>query len=229
MSFNQILNLISRTVLIFFVLLFLARFLGKKQLSQLTYFNYITGITIGSIAANIISRTNQPFLDEFIGLASWCLLTDLISVLSLKSSKVRTLLDGEPAIIIKKGLINYKTLKISRLNLDDVSMMLREQNVFSITDIDYAILEPDGKLSILKKPEVQLATKKDVKAELSSTAYLPSEIITDGKVVYKNLKELNLSENWLKNALSSQNVNSVDEVMYAEIQSDGTLYLQKYI
>lgn len=91
-----------RTTLIFVVLLILTRILGKKQMSQLTFFNYVTGITVGSIAANMVSEFNEPFMDHFIRLVLWCLLTTLVGYIGLKSGKLRFIIDGQPTILIKK-------------------------------------------------------------------------------------------------------------------------------
>jgi uncharacterized membrane protein YcaP (DUF421 family) len=220
-------EIIYKTTLTFFALFLLTRLLGKKQLSHLTFFNYVTGITIGSIAANIISNLDKPYLPDLIGMVWWYILTALLGYIGLKFGSLRSLIDGQPTIVIKKGSIVKKALKKSELNMDDLSMMLREQNVFSILEVDYAILEPDGKLSVLKKPQKQQAVKEDLKLPASELIYLPSEIIVDGKVVKKNLKELGLDENWFKDQLMLQNINSEKEVLYAEIQGDGKLYIER--
>lgn len=91
----------------------------------------------------------------------------------------------------------------------------------------YAILEPNGSLSVMKKQPQQQVTKLDIKIPGSTLKHIPSEIIVDGKIIYKNLKELNLNENWLNNQLKQQNISSADNVFYAEVQSDGTLFLEK--
>lgn len=106
-------------------------------------------------------------------------------------------------------------------------MMLRKQNIFSIKEVEYAILEPIGNLSIMKKPQEQQITKSDMSIPLSTLKYLPSEIIVDGKIIHANLKELNLSETWLKAELKKQNISSIKNIFYAEIQSDGTLFIDK--
>ncbi|MZK51091.1 YetF domain-containing protein [Clostridium beijerinckii] len=224
---TNIIYLLSRITLVFIVLLLLTRILGKKQMSQLTFFNYITGITIGSIAANVVSESNQPFSDEFIGLIWWCVLTFLAGYIGLKSGKLRQIIDGQPTIVIKKGKIIRSALKSSRLNLDDLSMMLRKQNIFSIKEVEYAILEPNGDLSTLKKPENQQISKSDMNITTPIPKYLPSEIIADGKIIWHNLNELNLSEDWLNNQIKMQNISSSKDILYAELQSDGTLFIQK--
>lgn len=220
-------HLLARTSIIFIVLLIMARILGKKQLSQLTFFNYITGITIGSIAANMISQSNEQFYDDLIGILWWCVLTEITGFINLKSGKLRRIIDGQPTILIKHGNIVKKALMSTRVNLDDLSMLLREEGVFSISDVEYAILEPDGKLSVMKKQEKELPTKSDLKVSTSAFRYLPSEIISDGKIMINNLKELGLSEAWVMEQLNQNNTKNVKDVFYAELQEDGTLFVQK--
>jgi len=221
------LKIALETVMTFLVLLILTRVLGKKQLGHLTFFNYITGITIGSIAANIIMAENAPYMKGIISLTIWCALTVLIDFVGLKSSKLRILLDGEPTIIVKKGIIHKKALMITKVNLDDLTMMLRQQGVFSIMEVDYAILEPNGTLSILKKPKYQSVMKEDLQIITPKPIYIPSEIITDGKLVEKNLGELGLTKKWVNQQLMNEGIMSFEEVFYAEIQSDSALYIQK--
>lgn len=216
-------EMIWRTTISFVVLLFLARIMGKKQISQLTFFHYVTGITIGSIAAEIASQKETPFVDGIISLVWWAILTVLMTYASQLSPKVRLLLDDEPTIIIKDGKISFKSLKSSRMNMDDVMMLLREQSIFSIDDVEYAVLETNGELSVLKKAAEQGATKQDVKADLTSPTYIPSEIISDGKLVHKNLKELNLDEEWVMKKLRKQGIHSIKEVYFAQLQTNGSL------
>jgi len=221
------LHIIVQTIITFFVLLTLTRFLGKKQLSHLTFFNYVTGITIGSIAANILVFKTNEFLKFLVSLIVWCVLTSLISYIALKSGKARVILDGQPTIVIKKGKIDRAALASTKINIDDLTMLIRQYQVFSITEIDYAILEPNGMLSILKKPEFQSPQKMDLKIASSSPTFIPIEIITDGKLLPRNLLEVGKSRGWLDNELKKANVNTIEEVLYAEIQPDGNIFIQK--
>ncbi|WP_052036434.1 DUF421 domain-containing protein [Tumebacillus flagellatus] len=156
------------------------------------------------------------------------MLTILMGVVTLRFPKLRNVIDGEPTILIRNGKILEQALKSQRMNIDDLTMLLRKKNVFSIKDVDYAILEPDGALSVLKKQDVQAATKKDVHAKPSPSLYLPTEIISDGRVVQHNLQELKLSQDWLEQQLRQQGVTDVKNVFYAEIQGDGSLYVDQY-
>lgn len=223
MSFIEV---IGRVIISFGVLLLMTRIMGKKQVSQLTYFNYITGITIGAVAASITIDRSIDMSDGFVSMVCWSLLTVLVSYINLKSPKARILLDGQPTIVIKNGKILEKTLAGLRLNMDDLSMLLREKNIFSTQEVDYAVLEPDGQLSVLKKVDQQSVTKKDLKIEAVKPLYVPTEIIVDSKVITHNLKELGLSQSWLEKQLHQSGV-KLQDVFYGEIQSDGTLYIDK--
>lgn len=196
-------------------------------MSQLTFFNYVTGITIGSIAANMLTNENSNFIGDLIDLIWWALLTIIIGFIALKLPKLRVIIDGEPTIIIKKGKIEKKLMAELRLNMDDLTMLLREKNIFSIKDVEYAILEANGKLSVLKKQEQESVTKKDLNVLTSELKYLPSEVVVDGTIVERNLRELNITKDWLYNELRSLGIKSVSEIFYAELQSDGSLYIDK--
>ncbi|MFA7688505.1 MAG: DUF421 domain-containing protein [Bacilli bacterium] len=227
LSGDEILCTITTNIIIFFTLLVVARLMGKKQLSQLTFFNYITGITIGSIAANAVNIDNSTNYDDYIGVIIWFVFTIIISIITLKSSRLRTIFDGEPAIVIKKGKIQDKILKSLRLNLNDLTMLLREKNVFNISDVDYAILETNGKISILKKEGYNLVTKEDMNIKTNTKPFINTSVIIDGNLIKNNLKELNIKEVWLKQELKKQNIKDYKDVLYAEVKNNGTLYVDK--
>ncbi|MCQ6280363.1 DUF421 domain-containing protein [Bacillus sp. EB600] len=220
------LEVLGKVVISFTVLLLMTRMMGKKQVGQLTYFNYITGISIGAIAAAITMDRSIKLGEGFVSLISWALLTHLVAFINLKSRKARVILDGQPTIVIKNGQILEKAMAGASLNMDDLSMLLREKDIFSMKEVDYAILEPDGKLSVLKKVDQQTISKKDLHVTTVKPLYMPTEIVVDSKVVTKTLDELNLSRNWLEMQLQQSGVKLTD-VFYAEIQSDGTLFIDK--
>lgn len=225
--FSHILNIGLRSSLIIVVLLILTRLLGKKQMSQLTYFNYITGVTMGSVAGDFISEVDMPVVDALASLIAIFILTELNSLISLKSHKYKKIMNGEDIIVIKKGKIIKEALKSCRMNIDVLLMLLREANVFSIEEVEYAILETDGSLSVMKTPENQFVVKSDMSIKTDPIKNLPREVISDGKVLKDHLKELNLSEEWLNNQLKKNNIDSAKDVFYAEVKSDGTLYIPK--
>lgn len=211
---NTLFETLIRVVIGFVILFALIRLLGQKQLSEMSFFTYVTGVALGNIAGDMVVHRDIKLIDGVVGIILWGVFTFILEYTSLKSSKVRAFLDGEPTIVIKKGEIIEKSLSKIRLNLDDLTMLLRNNNVFSIKDVDYAILEPNGQLSVLKK-------------QVNNPEFIPLEIISDGNIVARNLKEISLDETWLKEELKLQGINSEKEVLYAELQSDRSLYIKK--
>ncbi|MCL2396987.1 MAG: DUF421 domain-containing protein [Defluviitaleaceae bacterium] len=205
-------EVLMRVSLGFIILLVLVRIIGNKQLGQLNVFTYISGIVIGSMLGDIILHSDIDFWRSVLGIVLWVGLAIFVEFMALKSIKFRELFDGQPVILIKKGKIIYSALKKERLNVDDLTMMLRTNNAFSVADVDYAILEPNGDLSVLKKQ--------------ASAKCLPTMVISEGRVITKNLKELGLTKSWLDDALNDLNIKSKEGILYAEIQKDGKLHVQ---
>jgi uncharacterized membrane protein YcaP (DUF421 family) len=225
-----VLDTAIRTFIGFAVLLLLTRVLGKKQLSQLTVFTYITGIALGNMVSEMIMQRDVRIIDAMIAMFLWCFLVIIIEYISLKNARARVLMDGEPTIVIKKGMIHEQSLKKQRLNMDDLTMQLRLNNIFSIVDVEYAILEPNGALTVMKKPEKDTVTKEDMQIiPKPAKVGLPCEIITDGKIVKKNLPELGYTLKQLDDELRKQNISDIKTILYAELQYDGSLYIQKRV
>jgi uncharacterized membrane protein YcaP (DUF421 family) len=215
-----------RTTITFLVFLLMARLMGKKQLNELTFLHYTTGITLGSIAAEIASKTHISFWNGITSLLWWSILTIIISYIGLKSAKARVIIEGQPVVIIKQGKILEDELRKLRLNMDDLSMLLRERNVFSTADVENAIFEPNGKLSIMLKRKKQPVTKEEQGIFTVRPRYIPMELIVDGNIVEKNLLEAGVSAEWLRNQLANSNVEMKD-TFYVELQEDGSLYIDK--
>lgn len=218
-------EMIVRTTIAFSAMLIVARIIGKKQVSQFTFFHYATGITFGSIAAEISSKADGSFWDGITGLVWWTFLTLLVGFLTLRSNKIRVLLDDKPMILIKNGVIMDKALKKSRLHVDELAMLLREQSIFSFDEVHYAIFETNGELSVLKKPAHDSATKQDVKADVSIPPYAPTEVISNGKILSENLTEIGLTEEWVLNKLRKKKIQNLKDVYYAQVLENGSLYI----
>ncbi|MCR8642954.1 DUF421 domain-containing protein [Paenibacillus sp. N1-5-1-14] len=225
MTYGEIL---FRTAISFVTLLILTRLLGKKQVGHLTFFNYVTGITFGSTTAEIIVNNHITLLQGISSLVLWSFMAFIIALTGLRSVRTREILDGQPTILIKQGKILESALAKQHLNIDDLSMLLRNKDVFSPEDVEFAILEPDGQLSVLKKEELLPATKKDIHASVTPVHRIPTELVVDGKIVEKNLIKIDVSAVWLNQQLKKAGIHSLDQVFYAEIQLDGTLYIDKY-
>lgn len=221
-------ELVIRIAIGFIVLFILTRILGRKEISQMTFFNFISAIAIGSITANLIVSQNLSIRNGVIALVGWTLFTLVMDFIDIKSKLLRKVVKGDPVIIIKEGKIIDRTLRSSRLDLDTLNAMLRQQNIFSIADVDYAIFETNGKLSVLPKENKNPVTKMDMNIPEKSKVFpIPTEIISDGKVLTKNLEKLNLDINWITQQLKQKNIHSVSDVFFAQIQTDGTIYTYK--
>lgn len=224
---KNIIQLFWEVPMIFLALLLLTRLQGKKTISHLTYFDYITGITLGDIAA-------VPLVDEKVTLTRTLVALGLLGGLSIvaaylttKSRKLRKLTEGEPMVVIKEGNILENNLRKMRLDIDNLSMLLRKKNVFSFSDVEFAVMETDGSLSLLKKAEKETITRQDM-GILAAKAKPGTELIIDGVLDERKLAELNLTREWLQQTLQQQGFQRVEEVSYMEISGDGNVYVDRY-
>jgi len=221
---NPFLGALLKTMIAFFGILVYARILGKQQMSQLTFYDYVTGITFGSIAGSIaIDPGNKTFLYLWI-LTVFAALNYAMGIITEKSRPLRKIIEGEPVILIHNGKIMEHNMAKSRYNMENLLMQLREKDVFNVADVEFAIAETDGKLTVLKQSQKRPATPSDLGID---TPYegIPSEIIVDGKVIYQNLKQNNLDENWLMKQLNSLGYNNPRDISYASVDENGNLYI----
>lgn len=197
-------------------------------MSQFTFFNYVAGITIGSLAATISLNTKMNALLGLSAILAWTILTILVDYINFKFKTARKIIDGQPEIVIREGKVMEKALSRLRLDMDELNLMLRNRKVFSIKEVDYAIMETNGRLSVLSKEEFQPVTKQDmhIKKQVKKFVTIPTEIILKGQVMTRNLQNLRLDKSWLDNQLKQANAELAD-VYYAEIQPDGSLYIDR--
>ena len=216
-----------QTLLAFFSILYITRLLGRQQVSQLTFHGYINGITFGSIAATLATDVNQKTWQHFLGLLLFVVLTYLVSYITLKKRSVRKVLEGEPILVIQNGQILENNMKRTRYNMDDLGVLLRQADCFTPDDVEYGILEINGLLSVIKKGEKRNVTLGDLKLP-SKPETIPTELIIGGQIIYENLRKRELSGKDLINNLNMFGVNKVGEVMYATIDENGKMYVDKY-
>lgn len=219
--------LILRLVIAFITLLVVTRIMGRKELSEMTFINFVSGITIGAMTANLVINSNVSIRNGVLALVGWGAITIFMGYIDIKSKKARNFIEGQPSILIKKGQIMEAQLRKERLDVDALNALLRQKNVFSVSDVEYAIFEIDGKLSVMKKESKQLVTKNDLNIQQVTTDVFPisTAVISDGKINIENLKKLNLSKHWLDQQLQTAGVHSISDIFYAEVQKDGTLYI----
>lgn len=216
-----------RAIIAFFSLLIFARLLGKEQISQLTFFDYVLGITIGSIASELTIDLSSRAWPHWIGLLTWSVLGYLIEVITLKWRYAAKYLEGEPTIVIMNGMIMESTLRKMKLRASDVLQLLRNKGVFDLNQVEFAIMEPNGQISVLKKPEYENLTPKDMNLSVSSTG-ISTELIYDGIIIEENLRQLNKDRKWLMNQLKMYGISDVSEVFLVTLNPAGSLYVDKY-
>ena len=176
-----------RSIIGFFTLLIFAKLLGKQQISQLAFFDYVLGITIGSIAASLTTDLSSRAWPHWIGLLVWAVLGYLMEYITMKWRYAAKYIGGEPTIVIMNGKIMEDALRKMKYTVSDVMELLRNKDIFDLTQVDFAIIEPNGQLSVLKKPEYEPLTAKDMNITKTSTG-ISTEIIYDGILIQENLK-----------------------------------------
>ena len=208
----QILNITIKTIVIYILVATIFRVLGKREVGQLGTFDLVVFILIAELVALALENKGN-FIIQLIPALILVILQIFISKVSLKSTKFRDIVDGKPSIIIKKGVINFKNMMDQRYSLDDLLLQLREKDIRNIEEVDYAILETNGKLSVFKK------NNKD------SNVY-PLPIILDGNINKGNLVGINKNKEWIHKVLEKENIN-INDVFYAFYKNDMLYIIRK--
>ena len=227
----NLLELSLRLILSFVVLLTFTRLMGRKEISQMTFFNFVSAIALGTLGASLAVDSTLSVRNGLIALAGWSLFTILMGYWDLKSKSFRNLVEGTPRVVVRKGEVLEGELRKLRLDIDALNVLLRKKNVFSIADVDYAIMETDGTLSVMKKEGKQAVTKSDRLNPSFTTSHvipIPTALIEDGKIIDKNIEALPIDVQWLNQQLNTKGIHSLSDVFYAEMQKDGTLHVDRY-
>lgn len=219
--------ILIRSIISFILLLFLTRIMGKRQISHLTFFDYCVGITIGSIAAEISVDQNVKILNGIISLAVWGLFPIILALAGLKSRSFQRFTDGRPAIIIKNGNILEESMKKNQITIDELMLLLREKDIFNVSDVEMAILETNGQLSVMKKTSHEPVTPQMLKLILKQESS-PTLLIVDGQILHKNLSVLGYSEEWLRKEVQKQGASRIADVFLAQIDSNHQLFVDLF-
>ena len=224
---NEGLVVLVRSFIGFFSLLIFTRIIGKEQISQLTFFDYVLGITIGSIAASLTTDLSSRAWPHWVGLITWAALGYLMEIVTLKWRYAAKVLEGEPVIVIMNGKIMEKALKKAKYRISDILELMRNQGVFDPNEVDFAIMESNGRLSVLKKAEHLPRTPKDMNIPVKNSG-ISTELIYDGILIEENLRQLNKDKAWLMNELKAHGINNISEVFLVTLNPEGSIYIDKY-
>jgi len=214
-----------RTIILYFIVVFTMRIMGKRQIGEMQPFELVIAIMISELASMPMQDTRIPLSHGIIPIITLLLLQAVITLAELKSELARNIFSGKPSIVIKNGKLDIKELKNNRFNLNDLLEELRLQGYYNIEDIEYAILETSGQMSIIPKTNLEPATKEDLKIKYTQDK-LPITLILDGKINTNNLKIIKKNKSWLMSELNKNNISSLDKVFIALIDSKGKFFYQ---
>lgn len=217
----DILKVVLASLLSAVAIFILTKMMGHKQISQLDLFDYINGITMGSIAAELATEIESPE-KPLAALVVYSLIALCLSIVTNKIPGAQKLINGSPLVIISNGTIYRKNMKKAKLNLSELLMMCRQEGYFDLQSIEKAVFEFNGRLTVLPKSEEKPATPKELNIKVEK-APIYTEVIMDGRVLKKNLKQIGYDEEWLKKSLAELGCKKPSEVFLAQCDDSGKL------
>ncbi len=223
----EFLHLTLELIIGFFSLLLITRFLGKTQINQITPFEFISGLVLGELLGNALYDKDINIFYILYALFLWGFLMFMVGFITQKYMKTRKFFEGNPSIVVKHGKIDFDVLKKEKIDMNELLSLLRGKDVFSIRQVEYALLEPNGTISVLKKSKYENPTIEDLSLPENSV-YLPVTFILDGEIIKDNLKDAGFDETWLITQINSQGVSKAKDVMYADWQEDEGIYVLPY-
>lgn len=221
---KEILTILFRIVTILPLLLLVTLFMGKRTVGELPIFDYLIILTLGAVAGADIVDLSVKQLHTVIAIIAVGLLQRIIAHLKISSRKIGRLITFEPRVVIQDGKFINQNLKKDRYSIDNILNMLREKGVFNISDVETAIIEANGALSILRKAQRSPVTLEDIGITNTSSS-IAFPIIMEGRVYPSVLKQFNLNETWLKQQLSKQGVKDIKNVFFASLNSNLDLHI----
>lgn len=216
---NDFLNICFRTILVLVILFFITKMMGKKQISELNFFDYVVGITIGSIAADISLDIEKDMIAGIAALFIYGGISYIISLVSMKSILARRFFIGVPTVLVEKGKIIESGLRKAKIDVNDLLMEARENGYFNLDEIDYALMEVNGNISFLPKEKEKPATKRDMKIKCSNEGLTVNGII-DGKYMVNNMAAINKDKEWLDHELKVNGYDNYDNILLATIDNN---------
>lgn len=205
----KLISVIIRTFLIYIIVTFGIRLMGKRQIGDMQPNELVVTLLISEIAAIPLQDMDQPVFIGVIAIFSLVIIEIFISVLSMKSNFIRKLVNGKSVIIIKDGIIDQRAMKNVRMTVFDLVELLRSQEIFDISSVLFAVLEVNGSLSVMLKSQNKPVTVEDMNIQTEASA-LPLPVISDGKIIHQSLDFLNLSQKKLENILRGRRIKSKD-------------------
>lgn len=214
-----------RTVTLYVLVLFVMRFMGKREIGQMQPFELVIAMMIADLASTPMGDIGTPLLYGIIPILSLLMLHIIISILNLTSVRTREIICGKPRILINKGKIDQRAMILENYTINELQERLRVNNISNISDVEYAILETSGEISVIMKSEKRNVCLKDlgINPEYEDISY---DLVIDGKIMVDNLEKIGKDYNWLENEVSKFNMKPEDALIVI-LNGDNTLYCQK--
>ena len=216
-----------RSILLYIIVLVVMRLMGKREIGQLQPFELAISIMIADLASTPMADTGIPITNGIIPILALLVMHLVISILNIKSIKAREILCGKPSILIYRGKIDEKNLKKERFTVNELEERLRGNNIVNIGDVEYAILETSGQITVIQKPNKRNTIPEDfgIEPEYEGITY---DLVVDGKVMYENLKVLNKDYNWLKKQVGKFGI-LPEQALIVTIDGKGNFFCQEKI
>ncbi len=220
------LNIFLRTLIIYFVVIVAMRLMGKRQIGEFQPSEFVIAIMISEVATTPLENVGVPILQGVVPVITLIIAEIFLSFICLKNGKARNFFIGKPSVIIENGVFKQKELKKLRFNLEDIIEELRSNGYYNIDEIEYAVLETSGQLSIVPKPAYNTATRADVGATLPPCT-IPYILAKDGCIIYSELSKSKHDIQWFHTQMKRRHIAKVKDIFFASLSSDGKLILQK--
>lgn len=214
-----------RAVILYVIVILLIRLMGKRQIGELQPSELVITILVSEIASIPMQDNSIPILNSVVALFVLVALEIISSVLSLKSHKIRSYMQGHPVIVIRNGVIDYKSLGKLRMTVNDLISALRQKDVFDLSQISYAIFETNGKISVLLKPEFRNSTASDLDSHPKDKG-MPFAVICDGEIIEDMVKESGYDMSKIKKIALMNNV-PVENILVLSVDSDGVAFIAR--
>lgn len=214
-------EIVLRSLFFLIVLFVITKVLGKKQLSQLSFFEYVTGITIGNVGAELATKVEGNVIHGVLSILVFAIAPFIAGSISLKSKTFRDLVEGKASVFIKDGKVMEDNLKKEKYTIDELLALLRKKDVFDVSEVEFALLEANGDFSVMLKKQNQPITPKDINLSVAAVKE-PQTIIMDGNILDEPLSTIGLNRNWLHTELDKLGV-ILDNVFLGQANSNGEL------
>jgi uncharacterized membrane protein YcaP (DUF421 family) len=214
-----------RTAILYLLVIIVMRIMGKRQIGELQPFELVIAIMISDLASVAMQNTGVPLVNGIIPILTLLVAQLLFSYIGLKSAKTRAIISGRPTVLIENGKLKEQALKKEMFTINELLEQLRIKNISNISDVEFAILETNGQLSVIPKSQKRPLNPEDLNIQTEYEG-LPLDLIVDGNVNTANLKTANLDEKWLSDELKKFGVENIKDVLFASLDSSGNLYFQ---